>query len=186
MTPNLPNDAPELLSEFVKFYEEENSILCNVPPEEFARCFRIHFEIPFPMGMPDASIMVQNMEDIKFYIQPGLENKLNIRGFWISKGSSHIILVDAERPDPSKIKTVIHELSEQILTISHNLHPEILKRSDKSREQFVNAVAAHVKMPSEKFRKQIECFGLDVEQLTQANNDTLAGVARHIRDLVMS
>ncbi|GDX40695.1 hypothetical protein LBMAG21_09870 [Armatimonadota bacterium] len=175
----------ETLVGFVRWFETGNSILCSSTPEALAGCLAHGFCLPAPLGMGEASAFISRLEGMAVYLQPGLENALQIRGCWVVNCDENLVFIEPNRPYASKIKTVLHEVTEILLEISYSLHPNIRRKSERERERFANKVAAFVKMPSKRFKEQVKRLGLDTELLTQENDDTLAGAARHIRDLIM-
>ncbi len=181
----LSNDAPQDLVRFVKSYEAGGAILCLTSPEELACCFRSWYHVPCPMDIENMGNMFRGSKDIQVYYMPEMEKELNIRGCWFKHLENHIVLIDPDRPQASRIKTYIHEVTEQLLDISYNFHPMLPRRSEKERERYANSVAACVKMPPDTFRKQVRRVGLDIESLAEENKETLAGVTRHLRDLIM-
>lgn len=179
------SEYSETLVSFVRWFETGTSILCTSTPEALADCLARGFCLPAPLGVSEASQFISRIKGVRFYLQPGLENALQIRGWWVVVEDGCLVLIEPKRPDASRIKTVIHELTEQLLKISYALHPNIREKTRWRREDFANKVAAFVKMSAKRFREQVRRVGLDVELLKKENNDTLAGVARHLRDLIM-
>lgn len=176
---------PALVVKFVERYETDGSILCTSSPQEVARRIRGDFELPMPVTLADADRIVASMNDAKVYMQPGLEQTKHIRGTWFALPGIKMILIEPERPTPSRIKTLIHEVGEQMLEISHSRHQRVPMRRDRERERWADKLAAFVKMPADKFRRVFQQQQLDIEVIAEKMEDTLAGVVRHIRDLEM-
>lgn len=180
------SEYPAELVNFVRWFESDGSIMCCSSAEAVAGCFGLCFNLPTPMSKSDASQFISKLgRDVEVYLQPGLERITQVRGCWFIYGNRICIYIDPARPDASQVKTLIHEVMEPLLAISYALHPYIRQKTVHEREKFANAVAANVKMPPKDFMQKTAHSGLDLEGLALHYDETLAGVARHCRDLFM-
>lgn len=156
--------------------------------EKVASHFTNFFSLPCPMVTCHASSLIQQVQINEVYLQPGLEKFLHIRGQWITERDIEhdklivIILIEEARPDPSKIKTLLHELIEQVLYIYYDGPPPF---ADNLREKWADQFAAFVKMPREKFSRSVLRLGLDHVAIADEFQETFSGVSRHIRNLIM-
>lgn len=157
----------------------------KVKSEVIADLFRQFFGIPCPMLTHDASSLLQRFRYSDVFLQPGLERHKHVRGFWGVHDNKVLILLDAARPDPSKIKSLLHEIAEMLLKIDYDSNKQACELSDKDREKWANSFAAMVKMPREVFLPAVEMYGIDLPLLSEIFCETLAGISRHIRDLYM-
>lgn len=182
------SDFPLVLIDVVRSYEASGAFLCAASALTIAELWRGLFGLPLPLGMNEASAFVQDLKGIQVLLQPRLEvsMRFSVRGIWVEFNGRCFVLIDAERPNPSRIRTLIHELSEKLLHISHLLHPDIPERTSKAREQWATEVAVYVKMPPEKFCAQVAQVNLDIEVLKDENDETLGCVARHLKNWIMS
>ena len=197
-----PQDAPDskhelsekarqaLSAELFRFHkymmDQGHALLSLSSAEEVADCFREFFGIFCPMGTADTRTLLERMEYRNVYLQPGMERRSHNRGFWGlngTDGNQVLILLDAARPDPSKIKTLLHEIAEMLLAISYDSNPAEVPLDDENRERWANKMAAFVKMPRTLFLNAVERYGIDLELLSDEFAETLAGVSRHLRDL---
>jgi len=178
--------GPKLLEKFVDQFEVGDEKLCSASAEEAACRLRKCFALPTPMAQAHASAFIYRFDDVKCFLKPGLELTKQVKAFWASWDGEHYMLVDPDRPIPSRFKSVLHEFAEQLLDISHLRHPEVKIRKTKKREKWANLFAACIVMPPDVFRKAFADYQLDLEMLKNYFGDTLAGVSRHIRDLVLS
>lgn len=157
-------------------------------PEAIADEFVRFFGLSFPVSQYDVSSLLYRMNYDDVFLQPGLEKQHRIRGFWDINNKNKVqILLDASRPDPSKIKSLHHETSEQFLLAGYDKYRKRAVLADRDRENWANRFAAMVKMPPERFLAEFNRHGLNLALL--ANDifyDTLAGVARQVRDLCLS
>ena len=178
--------GPELLERFVDQFEVDGERFCCANVEEAACCFRKYFDLPTPMALAHASEFIYRFYDVKCFLQPSLEITKRIKALWVSWEGENYMLVDPDRPIPSQIKSMLHEFAEQLLAISHSRHPEVKIRKTRAREKWANQFAAYIVMPPDIFRKTFAEYQLDLEMVKKHFSDTLAGVSRHVRDLVLS
>ena len=176
-------------SELFRFYDymrgEGCVSLSTQRPEEAAMYFSRFFGILCPMGTSDTRTLLERIEYRNVYLQPGLEKRNHARGFWGVEKNQILILLDAARPDPSKIKTLLHEIAEMMLEISYDCDQSAVRLDDKKREAWANKFAAFVKMPRDLFVEAFHKYGVDLEPLCDEFAETFAGVSRHIRDLCL-
>jgi hypothetical protein len=177
---------PEPLIRFVDWIEKDGSALSQMSPSELACCFTRTFELPHPIGLLEVENLIRTLLPAKVLLQPGLEKHNATRGHWFAFIQQCIILIDAERPDASRIKTLFHEIAEILLEISYQKHPHLPQLKEKERERFANRFAAYLKMPARAFIENFRQDLLDIVKLSDSHKETLAGVTRHLRDLVMS
>ena len=176
-------------SELFRFYDYLSSQGCISlsvhKAEEAAGYFSRFFGIVCPMGTSDTRTLLERMKYCNVYLQPGLERRNHARGFWGVEKNQILILLDAARPDPSKIKTLLHEIAEMMLEICYGRNPNVVRLDDKKREDWANKFAAFVKMPRDLFMAAFQKYGVDLESLCDEFAETFAGVSRHIRDLCL-
>lgn len=156
-------------------------------PEAVADEFVDFFGLSFPVSQYDVSSLLCQMQYDDVFLLPGMEKRHRVRGYWdVSRNKKMTILLDASRPDPSKIKSLHHETSEQFLLVGYDKYKTKTILSDRDRENWANRFAAMVKMPPDKFKSEFVSHGLNLELLANSIfSDTLAGVARQIRDLCL-
>ncbi len=176
---------------FVNYLRREGFVPQPGSERVMAEAFTRFFHVPCPMLTTHASGLLEQVDYNEVYLQPGLEKYLHTRGQWRVEpvpGMDHqlivVILIEEARPDPSKIRSLLHELVEQIAYIYYDGHPEIAF-TDAEREEWANRFAAYVKMPKLNFLPCVNELGLDHPKIASVFDETLAAVSRHFRDLVM-
>lgn len=177
--------SPALFRFYEKCMSQGHHCISAERAEVSADAFRAFFGLVCPMGTADTRTLLERIEYREVYLQPGLERQKHIRGHWSIQHNEVLILIDAARPDPSKIKTLLHEIAEMLLEISYSSNPETQPLDDQKREDWANKFAAFVKMPRDMFLSAYQEHGLDLPALSDIFAETLAGVSRHIRDLCM-
>jgi hypothetical protein len=153
-------------------------------PETLAHHFVQAFRLPCPIEFKHMGVLLYRLAYRDVVFHPGLEEELDVRGLWMLYGDVVCIMIDPDRPPASQIKTLLHELCEQILEISYSLDPSLPVLSGRDREHFASRFAAMCKMPPDIFARDAEETGLDLRELAELYKDTIAGVSRQIRDLV--
>jgi hypothetical protein len=156
-----------------------------------AELFRSFANLPQPIAISDMTDLLRRLGYDDVFLIPGLEKTLGgARGHWgISKNKDgkDIIrtVIEAGRPSASRIKTVEHELYEQILVVSEDIFPNPPRLNKKQIEREADLFAAVLKLPVNDFLRDVEDYGIDLPKLTQKNLETLGCATRHIRDFVM-
>ena len=178
--------SPELFSFYDDLVAKDLATLSAIPAEVAADAFREFFCIVCPMGTGDTRTLLEKMQYRDIFLKKGLEREKHVRGHWSIQNNQVLILIDSARPDPSKIKTLLHEIGEMLLEISYDNNPDAERLSDKKREEWANKFAAFVKMPRHLFIPAYLNHHVDLEVLSDIFAETLGGVSRHIRDLCLS
>lgn len=148
--------------------------------------FRDWFEVPCPMRLSDATMLLERLGIRDVRLWPGLEDTTGCRGMYVGYRRMLTVRVESRRPEASRIKTLLHEIAEMIEWQVLAQAPDVRQMGTRQRELWANRFAAMVKMPPMRFKELSDEIGLDLRQQAQLQHDTLAGVARHYRDLVMS
>lgn len=177
--------SPELFRFFNELIAEDYGPLSATSSELAASKFREFFGIICPMGTADTRTLLERIEYRNVFLQKGMERRSTLKGQWLVQHNQVLILIDSARPDPSKIKTLLHEIAEMLLEISYDHHPGEDRLDDKKREDWANKFAAFVKMPRHLFIPAFIEHHVDLEILSEIFAETLAGVTRHIRDLCL-
>lgn len=172
----------------VEFCDEQHHVgrnICRAKAPDVAAVFRETMNLPCPLTWDQRGWLLQQLRYPEVYARPGLERETNNRGTWGAFGDKSWIFIDDARPPQSQLKTFLHELVEQALEYSASLLKDPPPMSVRMREDWANSFAAHCKMPPERFRRDALQCGLDLWWLKENYVDTIAGVSRHIRDVVM-
>jgi hypothetical protein len=177
--------SPELFSFFDELITKGHATLSTISSEVAADEFREFFGLVCPMGTGDTRTLLERMQYRNVFLHKGLERQKHVRGAWGVHGNQVLILIDSARPDPSKIKTLLHEIAEMLLEISYDHNPSQVRLDDGKRENWANKFAAFVKMPRHLFIPKFIEYQVDLEALSEIFAETLAGVTRHIRDLCL-
>lgn len=157
---------------------------CSADAMEVAAHFRAVFQLSLPIEFWDVGILISKLAYQSIQLSPTLEQESGVRGAWFANDTVVKIIIDASRPAASQIKTLFHELAEQILEISHSLDPSVSKPKEEAQERWANRFAAMCKMPPNIFRQDAVKYGLDLRELAALYKDTIAGVSRQVRDLI--
>jgi len=178
--------SPDLYCFFNELINRGCALLSTTSAEEVADHFREFFGLICPMGTGDARTLLERINYRNVFLRSGLERQKHVRGHWSIHNNQVLILIDASRPDPSKIKTLLHEIGEMLLEISYDRNSDEVRLNDKKREEWANKFAAFVKMPRHLFIPAFIEHHVDLEILCDIFAETLGGVSRHIRDLCLS
>lgn len=149
-------------------------------PELTAREFRAWFDLPHPFTIDAASALLLRLAYRDVRLKPYFEHTCDLRGHWQAYAGAMTILVDANRPVASRLRTVLHEIIEPLWVASIAEHHDSICVAD--REHWCNRFAVMVKMPPEIFGPAAWACGLDVRHLAAEFGETLAAVTRHLRD----
>lgn len=181
-----------LLFKFCSFMHDKSHPAPSVlGARRVAELFRSFADLPQPIAVSDMTDLLRRLGYDDVFLIPGLEKTLRgARGHWgISKDKDgkDIIrtVIEAGRPSASRIKTVEHELYEQLLVVSQDSFPNAPRMNKKKTEREADLFAAVLKLPVDEFLRDVEQYGIDLPKLTQKNLETLGCATRHIRDFVM-
>jgi hypothetical protein len=158
--------------------------LHSLTADQAAAEFRTFFDLPIPVTEQVIADLVNRLRYTDFNLKPEMEHMCDKLGAWVGYRDRMRVLVSANRPVGSRTKTALHELIEPLWK-AYRLYSQT-PYTDKEREAWCNRFAAMVKMPPNTFVKAALKDGIDFGRLTSQFDDTLAGVARQLRDTVFA
>ncbi len=185
---NILEVAPRELVLFCGSLLYDGVELTRVDPQVVAQRFRCAFNLRCPLHLDEARDLLLGLGNVTITTVPLMEQHQNRRGAWTFTPTGILIYVNDERPPASRVKTLFHELYEILVAVTAALNPHVYRLDKKEhrqeQERNANKFAAHIKMPLEEFVPTVDAIGYDLEGLTHSFSDTIAGVARQLRDYI--